>query len=149
LIVWRITDAWLATMKALEEFDFSKAPQVGLRKSTGWPRRLYRTRRTHRPYRRLRDWQNPFTHRPVRRCMPPEAASPVCHGRRPCQRAGRGKATTATAPRAARWGRHDLFAINEVGYVPRSRESICRGCKQGGTTRRPKRRPLTSASEPQ
>jgi hypothetical protein len=27
-----------APVKALEEFDFSKAPQAGLRKSTGWPR---------------------------------------------------------------------------------------------------------------
>ena len=104
-IARRIKDAHLPRMKTLDEFDFSKAPQIQATKIHELAQGGYiEQRRTNNPDRRLWHRQDASSHRSVRGRLPAETTSTLRHRRRTGQRTGRGQAAVATAPRTGAMG---------------------------------------------
>ena len=104
-IARRIKDAHLPRMKTLDEFDFSKAPQIAATKIHELAQGGYIERAEPiNSYWRLRHRQDASSNWAMRGCLPAEATSALCYGRRAGQRTGRGQAAVATAPCAGPMG---------------------------------------------
>jgi hypothetical protein len=104
-VIRRIRDARLPRMKSLEEFDFSRAPQVA-------PTRIHELAgggyiERAEPVILIGDCgtgKTPSADRAVCRGLPPEAARALRHGCRAGQRAGRSQTATSVAPSAGPMG---------------------------------------------
>jgi len=109
-IARRIKDAHLPRMKTLDEFDFSKAPQIAATKIHELAQGGYIERAE--PIILIGDCGTGKTHLLTGLCVA------ACRQKRRVRFATAAALVNELVRVLARWERYDLIAIDEVGYVP-------------------------------